>query len=147
MLRVHCSVGRVLVTWTPNARIFSCSSLSPLHQEPTAALAFPLGSSSSVGVHEGRKILNYPTIFHIPLHWVTFEVRTIVPGLKASLLFSFSFSFSSFCNEREARLVVEIIKMVKAKISRAHNIGIITPYNAQKRKITKELETELRTDR
>lgn len=57
--------------------------------------------------------------------------------------------FSSFANVLEVEMVVTLIKLIKAKLggSRAHNIGIITPYNAQKRRIVKALEAEFRTDR
>ncbi|KAJ6652237.1 hypothetical protein lerEdw1_012961 [Lerista edwardsae] len=55
----------------------------------------------------------------------------------------------SFANVLEVEMVVTLIKLIKAKLgsSRAHNIGIITPYNAQKRRIVKALEAEFRTDR
>lgn len=47
------------------------------------------------------------------------------------------FPFSSFANPQEVKLVIEIMKLIKQKKKQS---GIITPYNAQKKRILKELE-------
>nr|XP_034958105.1 probable helicase senataxin isoform X1 [Zootoca vivipara] len=50
----------------------------------------------------------------------------------------------SFINLEEVKLVVELMKLITKmkKGINSHNIGIITPYNAQKRRILSELEKE-----
>ncbi|XP_060540569.1 probable helicase senataxin isoform X1 [Pantherophis guttatus] len=50
----------------------------------------------------------------------------------------------SYCNPQEVKLLVELMKVLKGKkkdIS-ARQIGIITPYNAQKRRIQRQLDKE-----
>ncbi|XP_054853384.1 probable helicase senataxin isoform X2 [Eublepharis macularius] len=48
----------------------------------------------------------------------------------------------SFANPQEVKLVIELMKVIKHKKKQIgfHNIGIITPYNAQKRRILRELD-------
>ncbi|XP_077163124.1 putative helicase senataxin isoform X2 [Paroedura picta] len=48
----------------------------------------------------------------------------------------------SFANPQEVKLVIELMKLMKQKNKQIgfHQIGIITPYNAQKRRILKELD-------
>uniref|UniRef100_A0ACB8F0G6 Uncharacterized protein n=1 Tax=Sphaerodactylus townsendi TaxID=933632 RepID=A0ACB8F0G6_9SAUR len=47
----------------------------------------------------------------------------------------------SFANIQEVKLVIELMKLIKQKKKQMdfHHIGIITPYNAQKRRILREL--------
>lgn len=52
------------------------------------------------------------------------------------------FLYSSFSNLQEVKLVIELMKLIKQKSTQIsfNQIGIITPYNAQKRRILKELD-------
>ncbi|XP_060107571.1 probable helicase senataxin [Heteronotia binoei] len=55
----------------------------------------------------------------------------------------------SFANPQEVKLVIELMKLIKQKNKQIgfHHIGIITPYNAQKRRILKELDETFGEDR
>lgn len=72
-------------------------------------------------------------------HW---EIHMYVLNL-------FYLLFSSFTNPQEVKLVVELIKTIKEKRKDigSRNIGIITPYNAQKKIIQQELDREFGKDR
>lgn len=54
----------------------------------------------------------------------------------------FTFSFSSFSNPQEVKLVMELIRTIKEKRKDLglRHIGIITPYSAQKKKIQEQLD-------
>ncbi|XP_044295857.1 probable helicase senataxin [Varanus komodoensis] len=51
----------------------------------------------------------------------------------------------SYVNPQEIKLVIELLKLIRERRSSiGRNIGIITPYSAQKRRIQKQLDAEFR---